>query len=91
MENLRQLRVQIMAVLAEHRASNLRVYGAVARGEATALSDIDVLVDMEPGGSLLDLASLHLALEGLLGFDVDVATDVRPRFRERVHAEAVPL
>lgn len=91
MESLRQRRVRIMAVLADHRASNLRIYGAIARGQATALSDIEMLVDKEPGSRLLDEASPHLALEHLLGFDVDVATDVRSRFRESVYAEAVLL
>ena len=91
MENLRERRGEIMAVLDEHGACNLRVYGAFARGEGTLLSDIDVLVDMDRGRSLLDLAALHFALQDLLGFEVEVATDVRPRFRERVHAEAIAL
>ncbi len=51
----------------------------------------DLLVDMEDGTSLLDLAALHLELEDLLGFPVEIGTDVRPRLRERVHAEAITL
>lgn len=55
------------------------------------MSDIDVLVDVERGRSLLDLAALHLELEDLLGFPVEIGTDVKPRLRERVRAEAVAL
>lgn len=91
LETLRQRRQEILAVVAKHGALNLRVYGTVARGEATWKSDVDVLVDIEDGRSLLDLAALHLELEDMLGFRVEIATDVRPRFRDRVHAEAVIL
>lgn len=88
---LRERREEILAAVAKHGASNLRVYGSVARGEARPVSDIDVLVDVEEGRSLLDLAALHLELEDLLGFPVEIGTDVKPRLRERVQAEAVVL
>jgi predicted nucleotidyltransferase len=67
--------------------------GSVARGEATAESDLDLLVELEEGRSLLDHAALILELESLLSCKVDVATDkgLRPRVRDRVLAEAVPL
>lgn len=91
MKMLRERREEILAVAARHGASNLRVYGSVARGEARSASDIDVLVDVEEGRSLLDLAALHLELEDLLGFPVEIGTDVKPRIRERVRAEAVVL
>lgn len=84
-------RTEILSAAARHGASNLRVYGSVARGEARPGSDIDVLVDMEDGRSLLDLAGLHLELEDLLGFRVEIGTDVKPRLRNRVHAEAITL
>jgi hypothetical protein len=67
------------------------VYGSVARGEAGPDSDIDILVDMDDGRSLLDLAGLHLDLEDLLGFPVEIGTDVTPRLRDRVRAEAISL
>lgn len=70
LESLRKLRAEILAAVARHGASNVRVYGSVARGEAGPDSDIDLLVDMEDGRSLLDLAGLHLELEDLLGFQV---------------------
>lgn|SRR5690606_12050930 len=88
---LRERREEIISAAARHGASNVRVYGSVARGEARPVSDIDVLVDMEEGRSLLDLAALHLELEELLGYPVEIGTDVKPRFRERVEAEAVAL
>lgn len=88
---LRERREEILALAARHGASNLRIYGSVARGEARPTSDIDVIVDMEEGRSLLDLAALHVELEDLLGFPVEIGTDVRPRLRERVRAEAVSL
>jgi len=86
---LRERREEILAVAARHGASNVRIYGSVARGETRPTSDIDVIVDMEAGRSLLDLAALHVELEDLLGFPVEIGTDVRPRLRERVQAEAV--
>ena len=91
LELLRRLRPQILSAAARHGASNVRVYGSVAHGTAGPQSDIDLLVDVEEGTSLLDLAALHLELEDLLGFPVELGTDVKPRLRERVHAEAVAL
>jgi len=55
------------------------------------MSDVDVLVDMQEESSLLDLAALHLELQDILGFPVEIATDVKPRLRERVRAEAIRL
>ena len=91
LEMLRQRRGDILALAARHGASNLRVYGSVVRGAARFDSDIDLLVDLEDGRSLLDLAALHLELEELLGFPVEIGTNVKPRLRERVHAEAIAL
>ncbi len=91
LELLRRTRSEILAAVARHGASNVRVYGSVARGEARPDSDIDLLVDMDQGRSLMDLAGLHLELEDLLGFKVEIGTDVKPRLRERVHAEAIAL
>lgn len=88
---LRRLRSEILAAADRHGASNVRVFGSVVRGEAGPGSDIDVLVDMEEGRSLLDLAGLHLELEDILGFPVEIGTDVKPRLRERVRAEAIRL
>lgn len=88
---IRARREEILDAAARHGATNVRIYGSVARGEARPVSDIDVLVDMEEGSSLLDLAALHLELEDILGFPVEIGTDVKPRLRERVRADAVRL
>jgi uncharacterized protein len=93
MAELAQLRAEILAAAARHGASNVRVFGSVARGEADAGSDVDFLVDFEPGRSLLDLAGLLIDLEDLLGHRVDVVTEpgLKARIRQRVVAEAVPV
>jgi predicted nucleotidyltransferase len=92
-ELLKEKRDAILCVCAKHGARNVRVFGSVARGEADEQSDIDLLVDMEPGRSLLDLGGLLMDLQALLGQKVDVVTErgLKPRIRERVLAEAVAL
>lgn len=74
-------------------ARNPRVFGSVARGDADAGSDVDFLVEMEPGRSLFDLGGLQYELERLLGRPVDVVTErgLKARIRGRVLREAVPL
>ena len=93
MAELARMREQILALAARHGASNVRVFGSVARGDANAASDVDFLVDVEEGRSLLDLAGLHVDLEDLLGLRVDVVTEPGPkaRIRQRVLAEAVAV
>lgn len=90
---LRQVREQLTEAAARRGATNLRVFGSVARGDATRSSDVDLLVDLEPGRSLLDLGGLLMDLAELLGAEVDVVTEagLKPRVRDRVLAEAVPL
>lgn len=90
---LKAKREQILELAARHGATNIRVFGSVARGEADDASDIDLLVDLEPGRSLLDHAGLMLDLQDLLGCKVDVVTGrgIKPRIRERVMKEAIPL
>ncbi len=90
---LRSRRDEILRLAAEHGARNVRIFGSVARGEEDAASDVDILVEMEPGRSLLDRAALLVHLRELLRCDVDVATEksLRPHVREEVLREAVPL
>jgi predicted nucleotidyltransferase len=90
---LKEVRQEILRIAARHGASDVRVFGSVARGEAGETSDVDFLVELEPGRSLLDHAALKVDLESLLGRPVDVATvrGLRPRVRERILTEAVPL
>lgn len=72
---VRSKREEILRVAAQHGAYNIRVFGSVARGEAGEGSDIDFLVELEPGRSGLDQAELALDLEELLGRRVDVVTE----------------
>jgi predicted nucleotidyltransferase len=65
----------ILRIAENHGARNVRLFGSVARGEAHEHSDIDLLVDFEPGRSLLDHSGLVLDLEELLGCKVDVVTE----------------
>jgi predicted nucleotidyltransferase len=86
-------RESIVRIAAKRGAKNVRVFGSVARGESDQMSDIDFLVDLEPGRTLFDLSGLLADLERLLKQRVDVVTvrGLRPRVRERVLAEAIPL
>jgi predicted nucleotidyltransferase len=92
-ELLKEKRDAILCICANHGARNVRVFGSVARGEADEQSDIDLLVEFDPGRSLFDHATLWLELQDLLGCKVDVLSDrgIKPRIRERVLREAIPL
>jgi predicted nucleotidyltransferase len=92
-ELLRTKREDILRIAKNYGAYNVRVFGSVARGEADSESDIDLLVNMESGRSLLDLCGLLADIEDLLGCKVDVVTEdgLRERIRERVLKEAVTL
>lgn len=71
----------------------VRIFGSVARGEADEESDVDSLVDMEQGRSLMDMGGLLMDLQELLGCKVDVVSEkgLRSRIRDRILEEAVPL
>ena len=90
---LKEKREEILRIAARHGARNVRVFGSVARGEADAQSDIDLLVEFEPDRSLLDHATLWLELQELLGCKVDVVSEggVKARIRDRVLQEALPI
>ncbi len=90
---VRQHRKAILRTASRRRARNIRVFGSVARGEETATSDVDLLVDLDVGVGLLDLIGLERELAELLGVDVDVvpAQSLKPAIREQVLAEAVTL
>ncbi len=92
-ELLRDKRDEIVRIAAKHGARNVRVFGSVARGDADEQSDVDLLVDMEAGRSLLDHAALWIELQDVLGRKVDVLSErgIKPRIRDRVLREAVPL
>ena len=90
---LQSKRSEILQIAALHGAQEVRIFGSVARGDARQDSDIDFLVGMEGGRSLLDLIELGQDLEELLHCKVDVLTDggLSPYLEQRIHAEAVPL
>jgi predicted nucleotidyltransferase len=90
---LRSRREDILKIAAKHGACNVRIFGSVARGEAGENSDIDLLVELEPDRSLLDLAKLVMELEDLLNRKVDVVTEqgLYWLLRRRILTEARPL
>ncbi|MBI2941498.1 MAG: nucleotidyltransferase family protein [Chloroflexi bacterium] len=83
----------ILPILQHHGVRHAAVFGSLARGESTAASDLDLLVELPPGKTLLDLVAIELELEDLLGREVDVVTwvELHPRIRERVLKERVPI
>lgn len=90
---LKAKRHDIFQLAAQHGAHHVRVFGSVARGDAGPTSDIDLLVQMDQGRSLLDLIELSQELESVLQCKVDILTDegLSPYLKERIHAEAIPL
>lgn len=93
LEQVQSKREDILRLAARRGARNVRLFGSVARNEAGPDSDVDFLVDLEPGRSLLDLGGLLMDLQKLMGRKVDVVTEtgLRPRLRPRVLREARPL
>ena len=90
---LKARREAILAIAGRYGARDVRVFGSVARGEADPQSDVDFLVELEPGRSLLDLGGLLMDLQEHLHCKVDVMTPamLKPRVRERALREATPL
>lgn len=90
---IRNKRNEIIKIAANHGARNLRVFGSLARGQATPESDLDLLINLEPGRTLLDLIAVKQDLEDLLGCPVDVVTEnaVSPHIRDQILKEAVSL
>ncbi len=93
METLKSKREHILRLAERWGACHVRVFGSVARGDAGPQSDVAFVVNFKPDRSLLDHGGLLMDLQDLLGCEVDVVDDdaMRPRFRDRVLKEAVPL
>lgn len=93
MDRLRERRSEIESIARPHGASRVRVFGSVARGDASERSDLDLLVDLDEDRNLFDLGALLMDLRDLLRCEVDIATErnLRPRVAERVLADAIEL
>jgi len=86
-------RQKILQIAASHGARDVRIFGSMARGEARPDSDLDLLVKLDPGQSLLDIIALKQDLEDLIGRKVDVLTEaaISPYIREQVLENAISL
>ena len=91
--HLQRYRGEILRLASQHGATNVRVFGSFAHGEAGPDSDVDLLVDLEPGFTLIDLGGLLMDLQDLLGRRVEIVTPngLHWFIRDRVVQEAVPL
>lgn len=91
--DVRERREEILRLASRRGAHNVRVFGSVLREEDGSRSDIDILVDLEPGRNLLDLGGLQMDLQDLLERPVDLKTEasLREDVRKRVTEEAIPL
>lgn len=90
---MRERRGDILRLARTHGARRVRVFGSVARGTSHADSDVDLLVEMEKGRSLLDRIALQQDLEELLGLKVDVVTEdaLHPHVKSQILGEALDL
>ena len=93
LDQVRSQREAILRLAAHYGIRRVRVFGSVARGQAGAASDLDVLVDFEPGRSLLDQVGFEQDLEALLGCRAEVVVEggISPYLEARILREAVPL
>lgn len=92
-ESIRRHRQAILQIAGRYGAHDVRIFGSVARGEASESSDLDLIVRFEPGRSLFDHGGLVMDLQELLSIKVDVISEagMRQRFRDHVFKEAIPL
>ena len=92
-EKIKQHRDEVIALAARYGVKNIRVFGSVVRGESDELSDIDLLVTLERGVTLMKMSALRRELEAILGCKVDVVSDngLREQIRDKVLTEAVPI
>ncbi len=90
---LRAHRRQLREIARRHGARNLRLFGSTARGQARLDSDVDLLVDLEPGRTLLDVVALRQEANAVLGRQADVFTVemLREPARSEAEREAVPV
>jgi uncharacterized protein len=92
-ELVAEKRSDILRIARSHGATNIRVFGSIARGTAGPESDLDLLINLEPDRDLFDLIAIQQDLEDLLGRKVDVLTEggISRYIRDEILREAVPL
>ncbi|MBI4268316.1 nucleotidyltransferase family protein [Candidatus Uhrbacteria bacterium] len=92
-EKIKRIKEAIIPILRKEGVLRSAVYGSFARGEETEDSDLDLLVELKKGKSLLDLVDLEYKLTDALGRDVDVVTfaSVHPRLKKRIEEDQIPL
>ncbi|MCK5863340.1 MAG: nucleotidyltransferase family protein [Candidatus Hydrogenedentes bacterium] len=92
-KSLNQYRDDILDIAQRYGAHDIRIFGSVARGDNTESSDLDLIVRFDPGRSLFDHGEFLMDLQELLGVKVDIISEggMRPRFRQHVMQEVVPL
>lgn len=90
---VRTKRADILRIATANGATRVRIFGSVARGMAHPESDLDLLVDLEPGRHLLDLVAIQQDVEDLLGRPVHMVTDaaISPYIRDEILRHATPL
>lgn len=90
---MRARRAEMIGLGRRHGVDHIRIFGSVARGDANEVSDLDLLVDVQPDQGLLALSAFALDVEDLLHVPTQVTTvkGLNPRIRDRVVAEAVEL
>ena len=93
LDAIRERRSEILDCASQHGARNVRVFGSAARGAAGPMSDVDLLVEMEPGRSLLDFVGLWQELEDLFGLKIDLVSEggISPYLREQILSDAIAL
>jgi hypothetical protein len=93
LDQVRSRRDEVLNLAERRRTTNVRIFGSVARGDATETSDLDFLVTPKPGCSLLDVGGLLMDLQELFACKVDVVTDdgIKPRARENILRDAIPI
>lgn len=86
-------RADILRIAEANGATRVRIFGSFARGTARAESDLDLLIDFEPGRNLLDLVAIKQDIEDLLGRPVHVLTEaaISPYIRDAILRDATPL
>ncbi|HET9237453.1 MAG TPA: nucleotidyltransferase family protein [Oligoflexus sp.] len=93
LEKIKAHRQEILDIAKKYGASNIRIFGSVARGEARPDSDYDFLIELEPGRSAFEIGGLLMDLQDLLGAKVDIVTDkgLNKHIREKVLKEAIAV